>query len=381
MPEYLSPGVYVEEIPGGARPISAVGTSTAAFFGRAPKSDAAPRTPTLVTGWSEFGRLFIPELERHERPSPFATAVAGFFLNGGRKAYVVDIGEAETLTGDDLALIEAIEGISLVAAPGFTDIESHEALLADCERRKDRFAVLDTDESIEPLTDLTRSRQDGGARPRTSDRGIAALYTPWITVVDALTGERVDVPPSGHVCGLYATTDGTRGVHKAPANAPLRGALGVARRISAREQELLNPAGVNCIRVFESGIRVWGARTLADASSDFRYVPVRRLVTMISQSIERGTRWVVFEPNDLTLWKSIRRDVGNFLNGLWRDGALAGAAPEQAYFVKCDAETTTQTDIDEGRVVALIGIAPVKPAEFVIIRIGQSVGQSAVEVA
>lgn len=384
MPSYLAPGVFVEHVPGGARPIAAVGTSTAALFGRAPDPEAALRRPTAVTGFAEFARLFCAA--EAAGGSTLATAVAGFFANGGSHLHVVNLGPGrDPIAPADLMLLDAIEDISLVAAPGFADPASHDALIADCERRGDRFAVLDTPEDIDPLERPTRAAAlddtgpSAGLRPRQSDRGFAAIYTPWIVTRDALSGERAVQPPSGHLLGLYSRSDAERGVHKAPANMALAGALDLSRAISATEQELLNPVGVNCIRRFNQGIRVWGARTLADPASEWRYVPVRRLLTMIGQSLERGTRWVVFEPNDIRLWKALKRDIGAFLHTLWRDGALAGATADQAFFVKCDAETTTQADIDAGRVVALIGVAAVRPAEFVILRLGQSVTDAGVE--
>ncbi len=316
-----------------------------------------------------------------------ATAVAGFFANGGSSCYVVNLGmSGDALNPADMLLIDAIDRISLVAAPGYTDPASYEALIGDCERRGDRFAILDTPAKIDPLERFDREARigddgrTGGLRPRRSERGLGAVYTPWIVTHDALSGARTTQPPSGHVAGLYARSDAMRGVHKAPANMPVRGALDLTRQISDTEQEVLNPLGVNCIRSFPGeGIMVWGARTLADSASEYRYVPVRRLVTMISQSIERGTRWVVFEPNDAPLWKSLRRDIGAFLHFLWREGALAGATPEEAFFAECDAETTTQADIDGGRVVAVFGVAPLRPAEFVILRLVQSSAESTVE--
>jgi phage tail sheath protein FI len=174
---------------------------------------------------------------------------------------------------------------------------------------------------------------------------------------------------------VYARTDGMRGVHKAPANETLLGALNVRYRVTDEEQAGLNGAGVNCIRFFaDAGIRIWGARTVAEAASEWRYVNVRRLFNMVEKSIARATRWVVFEPNDETLWKSIRRDISAFLLRLWRDGALMGQRPEDAFFVKCDEETNPRESIDAGEVTAEIGIAPVKPAEFVFFRIGQHAG-------
>ena len=218
-------------------------------------------------------------------------------------------------------------------------------------------------------------------RPRNSDRGFGAFYFPWIVVTDPFSPkETVAVPPSGHLAGIYARTDGTRGVHKAPANETVRGALDLTYRITQAEQGELNVLGVNCLRFFPTqGIRVWGARTLADSASEWRYLNVRRLFNMIEESIGQGTRWVVFEPNDMTLWKSIKRDVTAFLTLQWRQGALLGATPEEAFFVQCDEETNPPEVIDAGQVVTVIGIAPVKPAEFVIFRIGQSAAGTEIE--
>lgn len=386
MPRYVQPGVYVEEVSGGARPITAVGTSTAAFLGYAANPEAALRVPTAITSFTEFKRIFAGDEAAADGGSILANAVAGFFANGGSNCYVVNLGSPEgPVTPDDLLLLDAIDGISLVAAPGCSDAASHEALIGDCERRGDRFAILDTPAAIDPIDRFQRQSRigedsgTGGLRPRSSARGLAAVYTPWIVIHDALSGAQTTQPPSGHVTGVYARTDAQRGVHKAPANTSLVGALGLTRSISSVEQDGLNPLGINCIRSFPDGIKVWGARTLADSTSEWRYVPVRRLVTMIARSVELGTRWVVFEPNDETLWKALRRDLGAFLHMLWRNGALAGAKPEEAYFVRCDATTMTQDDIADGRVVALIGIAPTRPAEFVILRLVQSTAGSRVE--
>ena len=190
--------------------------------------------------------------------------------------------------------------------------------------------------------------------------------------IQVFTGEQLDTPPSGHVAGIWARTDSMRGVHKAPANELVRGAIDVTQRLTFEEQGVLNPAGVNCIRYFpREGIRVWGARTLADAASEWRYLNVRRLFNMIEESIAEATRWIVFEPNDRTLWKSIRRDIGAFLTRVWRDGALMGRTADQAFFVKCDGETTTANDRNLGIVNIQVGFAPLKPAEFVIITIQQ----------
>ena len=190
----------------------------------------------------------------------------------------------------------------------------------------------------------------------------------------------VNIAPSGHLAGIWARTDALRGVHKAPANEPVRGALDLTYLLTRDEQGILNQSGVNCIRLFtREGIRVWGARTIADGSSEWRYLNVRRLFNMIEESIGTSTRWIVFEPNDRTLWKSIRRDISAFLTRLWRDGALMGRTPQEAFFVKCDEETNPPDSIDAGMVITLIGIAPVKPAEFIVFRISQYAGGSNTE--
>jgi phage tail sheath protein FI len=211
------------------------------------------------------------------------------------------------------------------------------------------------------------------------DSMFAAMYYPWIKVDNpAATGADTEifVPPCGHMAGLWAQTDDTRGVWKAPANVVVRGALDVELPITKTEQGLLNPIGINCIRPFGTrGIRVWGARTLS-SDSDWVYINVRRLFNMVETTILNGTQWVVFEPKDAKLWAGVKRTLNSFLRGLWRDGALFGATADQAFFVKCDAETNPPDSIDQGKLVVEVGIAPVKPAEFVIFRISQFKDQS-----
>ena len=207
------------------------------------------------------------------------------------------------------------------------------------------------------------------------DSAFAAFYYPWIKVDNPLTSGPADaeimVPPSGHIAGVWSRVDDTRGVWKAPANEVVRGALSTELDITKGEQSLLNPIGINCIRPFGTrGIRVWGARTLA-SDTDWTYVNVRRLFNMIETAIMEGTQFAVFEPNDQKLWAGLSRTISSFLRGLWRDGALFGATADQAFFVKCDAETNPPDSIDQGKVVVEVGIAPVKPAEFVIFRISQ----------
>jgi uncharacterized protein len=410
MPFYASPGVYVEEVPSGARPIGATGTSTAGFVGTAPDPTARLNEAVAINSWSEFLRTFA---STPDAPStPLARAVFGFFDNGGGRCFVVNIAADAPIGGSGrgrtgLAALEAIDEVAIVAAPGYADPLAYEELLSHCERLGDRVAILDPPariDSAEPLTRVatapvkpaggakngsggkpaaadaptgTPPAQTGspaepaGLRPRQSDYG--TFYVPWIVVRDPLSGDVLATPPSGHVAGVWARTDLTRGVHKAPANEPIRGVVDLSYRVTRGEQETLNPAGVNCIRYFPAeGVRIWGARTLAAEASEWRYLNVRRLFSMLKESIGDGTRWIVFEPNDQLLWRSIRRDIGAFLTRVWRDGALMGRTPQEAFFVKCDDETNPPEVRDAGMVVAEIGVAPVKPAEFVVFKLSQS---------
>jgi phage tail sheath protein FI len=384
------PGVYVEEIQTGPRPIEAVGTSTAAFLGVAPNAGAHVQEPVVITNWLQFTREFCGGAKKG---TPLAQAVYGFLDNGGSRCYVINVGEGGNISGKiengqrrGIALCEEIDEVAIIAAPGYSTTETYEALLSHCEKLKDRFCILDAPLDVKRLEDLT---QVGGAapeapaptgaparprrvglKPRESSYG--SFYFPWLVVQDPLSGERANVPPSGHMAGVYARVDGTRGVHKAPANEPIRGVNDLTYNVTNEDQEALNPAGVNCIRFFsDAGIRVWGARTVDAAASEWRYINVRRLFSMTEESIGRGTRWVVFEPNDYTLWKSVRRDVSGFLTRLWRSGALFGRTPEEAFFVKCDEETNPPDVINAGQLITIVGMAPVKPAEFIVFRIGQ----------
>jgi phage tail sheath protein FI len=390
MPSYLAPDIYIEEVSGGTRPIQAVGTSTAGFVGVAPDPTARLNEAVPINNWSQFVREFIPE---GATSTALSNAVFGFFQNGGHRCYVVNVGTAQSIAGGGrnrtgLDVLEEIDEIAIVAAPGYTSASAYDAVLTHCEKTGDRVAILDSPEVVPDINLLTRvattastgspQETDAGAgvRPRQSEAGYGAFYYPWITIRDPLSpNDIINVPPSGHLAGIWARSDADRGVHKAPANEIVRGALNVTYRLTRDEQGELNQVGVNCIRLFaREGIRVWGARTLAAGSSEWRYLNVRRLFNMIEESIADSTRWIVFEPNDRTLWKSIRRDVSAFLTLVWRDGALMGRVPEEAFFVKCDEETNPPEVIDAGMVVTLIGIAPVKPAEFIVFRISQYAG-------
>ncbi|AOS64302.1 phage tail sheath family protein [Actinoalloteichus hymeniacidonis] len=494
MPTYLSPGVYVEEVQGGSRPIEGVGTAVAAFVGFAEKGPF--HAPTLVTSWNQYTQHFGGYAE----DAYLAHAVFGYFANGGGLAYIVRIGgdpssgpasaqptaAAEVgglriealpdVTGDieveiadpegenppddrfrlvvrqggrivetfdvstkkttknyvvtqigersaviriaepagalarpergkapltppaadvptrvsaveyigDVAArtgfggLEAVDEITMVVVPdlmsahrrGVIDAEGVRtvqlALISHCEQMGDRVAILDT-----PPTLTAQQVRDWRQDEAGYDSRYATVYHPWIRVFDPVSGRNIPVPPGGHVAGVWARNDVERGVHKAPANEVVRTAVDLETPLSKGEQDLLNPIGVNCIRAFPGrGIRIWGARTLSSDPA-WRYLNVRRLFNYLEESILLGTQWVVFEPNDDRLWASIRRNVTAFLTEEWRRGALFGRTAQQAFYVKCDAETNPQESIDLGQVICEIGVAPVKPAEFVVFRLSQ----------
>ncbi|MGW1681960.1 phage tail sheath family protein [Saccharopolyspora sp. NPDC002376] len=494
MPSYLSPGVYVEEVQNGARPIEGVGTAVAAFVGFAAQGPF--HQPTLVTNWNQYVQTFGGFDDGY-----LAHAVYGYFANGGGTAYIVRIGgpSAESSTaatpqpaelgglrisalpgaGSDISVevadaegenppedrfrllvkqggkvaetfdvstkknvknyvvtqvrersklieitersstalarpenqsvalaappsapapatvdaqeyvgdlaartgfggLETIDEITMISVPdlmsahqrGLIDAEGVKtvqlAAISHCEQLGDRVALLDPPPGLNAQQVRTWRMEQAGY-----DSKYATLYYPWIKVFDPASGRNTLVPPSGHVAGVWARSDTERGVHKAPANEVIRGAVDLETNLSKGEQDLLNPIGVNCVRAFAGrGIRIWGARTLSSDPA-WRYLNVRRLFNYLEESILIGTQWVVFEPNDDRLWSSIRRNISAFLHQSWRDGALFGRTAEEAFFVKCDRENNPQESIDLGQVVCEIGVAPVKPAEFVVFRLSQ----------
>jgi uncharacterized protein len=271
-----------------------------------------------------------------------------------------------------LAGLEAVDEITMVCIPDamspLTDEGARQDLqnqvIAGCENQGDRMAILDPPKA-------TTSPEEMRAWRDQFDSKFATMYYPWIQVMDPLTDRPLKVPPCGHVAGLWARTDSTRGVHKAPANEVVLGANKLAFQVTPDEQGLMNRQGINCIRAFPGrGIRVWGARTIS-SDPEWRYVNVRRLFNYVSESIMEGTQWAVFEPNDSRLWTQLKISATNFLTRVWRDGALFGTTPDQAFYVKCDEETNPPYLVEAGQVTVEIGIAPVKPAEFVVFRISQ----------
>jgi phage tail sheath protein FI len=498
MPNYLSPGVYVEEVEAGSRPIEGVGTAVAAFVGLAARGPA--NTPTLVTNWNQFTSTFGEFVEG----SYLAHAIYGYFLNGGGAAYVVRVGadgvmptasaelpsaadkgkpafrvaalesgpsgnditveveapadapegtfklvvkqggkpietydnlstgkgkqnvativkaQSKTITIEEVGTVgapasgsvalagggtamparvspkdyvgnssdrtgfaglEAVDEVTMLTVPdlmsvyeqGIIDLEGLQAvqlaMLAHCELMGDRVAILDAPPGLN-AQQVKEWRVDKAGY----DSKYATLYWPWIKVFDPLSGQARFVPPCGHVAGIWARNDDTRGVHKAPANEVIRGAISLALNITKAEHDQLNPNGINCIRAFPGrGIRIWGARTISSDPA-WRYLNVRRLFNYVEESIFEGTQWVVFEPNDVRLWGRVKRTINAFLLRVWRDGALFGATPDQAFFVKCDGENNPPEVRDAGQLIVDIGIAPVKPAEFVVFRIAQFSG-------
>jgi phage tail sheath protein FI len=345
--------------------------------------DVDPRGPgyilNTVNATSQLVELsWIAPDEEPALPTQVAFADAALDGGGdGADAATVPNYVGTEATADDpaagLTALGAIDEIALLCVPDEVVLpEIREQVLLQCEQLKDRFAALQFPQGQSNVANLRIDRPSL----------YAAIYWPWIRVFDPRTQDTVLVPPSGHVLGIYARTDTTRGVHKAPANEDVRGIVTrdlpgnrtpLEFKVTKGQQDVLNPRNINVIRDFRAdgrGIRVWGARTTA-TDPDWKYVNVRRLFIFLEESIDQGTQFVVFEPNYEATWAIVRRSISNFLTRVWRDGALAGTTPEEAFFVRCDRTTMTPDDIDNGRLICYIGVAPVKPAEFVIFRISQ----------
>ena len=331
-------------------------------------------------------RFAAADLMADLRGADAADAIYGYRLAGGHDGLMVSpadlAGSAadpddRTVKATGLEALAEVEDIAIVALPDSGDMGTvdlctlaSQNLVAHAERERYRIAVVDG-----PINSSLNNIRDFRGK---FDSKYAALYYPWIRVFDpnerfsqGTPPKQIALPPSGFITGIYARNDIERGVHKAPANEVVRGLNKFELNINKPRQEVINPEGINALRFFDGrGFRVWGARTMS-SDPEWKYVNVRRLFIFIENSIDRSSQWAVFEPNNRILWDNIRRMVEDFLLVLWRDGALLGSKPEEAFFVRCDRTTMTQNDLDNGRLVCLIGIAPVKPAEFVIFRIGQ----------
>jgi phage tail sheath protein FI len=386
MTEILFPGVCVEEIETAAHPIPGVSTDVAGFVGF---TERGSHRPKLVTSFAQFKRIFGVPVSPERGFLPYA--VEGFFENGGRKAYVARVGRAtkakvaaSVFIGNPrakpsrrrgLAGLADIQEISMLAlpdaahprVPGKVRRSILAAAVAQCDARRDRIVFIDVPAGARDL---------GQSDPiiRSIESSYAAVHGPWLEVPQGKRGLPVSLPPSGQVVGIYARNDNDRGVWKELAGmaAEVRGISGLTLNLTEKELETLADARINAIADFRNagrGIRLWGARSRS-VDADWKYISVRRLVIFIEASIDRGLQWVVFEPNGETLWANVRATVEDFLLAQWRKGAFPGTKPEQAFFVRCDRTTMTQNDIDNGRLICLIGVAPLKPAEFVVVRIG-----------
>ena len=316
----------------------------------APAPAAAGITPYELCGGGAEGMLVLTPAGGSNGGAPTPDSFLGVDGGPGKR------------TGLQAFLENA--NVSVMAIPGITDPDVQAGLIGFCEGKKSCFAILDAPIDLKKPNDVANFRD-------MYDSTYAAMYHPWLQMYDAGAKRSDYFPPSGAMAGVYARSDNERGVHKAPANEVVRGCTGLSCNYNTGEQDILNPIGVNLIRAFPGrGIRVWGARTIS-SNGLWKYLNVRRLFIYVEESIRANTNWVVFEPNSEELWGRVRRTIESFLAVCWRDGALAGSSPDQAYYVECGPTTMTQDDIDNGRLICEIGIAPVKPAEFVIFRITQ----------
>ena len=385
MSEYLAPGVYIEEVPFGSHPIEGVPTSNAAFvdiFQQGPLNKALK-----MTSFADFERTF----GGLDACSEASYAIRQYYLNGGRIAWVVRVDDAgaENLTGDAAAQtgMYALEGIApdsfnILCLPAVANLDqqSFAAVISAAEkfcRHKRAFLIVDPPSTIKTKDEMVDWMQtNDGLRHRN-----AAIYFPRLEIPDPLNGNQPrNVGASGTLAGVYARIDETRGVWRAPAGAEadLRG-VNLSEQLTNSENGELNELGINALRSFpQIGNVAWGARTLAGSdqeASEWKYVPVRRLALYLKESLYQGSKWANFEPNDDLLWAQIRSSFGAFMNNLFRQGAFQGTKAGEAFFIKCDRTTTTEDDIEQGIVNIIVGFAPLRPAEFVLIRIQQLAGQ------
>jgi uncharacterized protein len=400
-----APGVYIEEQPRSSL-IAGVSTGIAAFVG--PTVYGPVNEARRVTNYDEFLAHYataqpdgtISLSMPGGQPFYLAHAVRGFFSNGGKEAYVVRVGavpgQHETPKPptrgqyeEGINVLGRIDGVNLLCIPDAAahpeQVAIQQAMIKHCRDLQDRFAILDPPpigkSSIEQHRRIVQDYPKGVR----SEGGFAALYYPWLEVLDPSgTGPipgRILVPPSGHIAGVYARSDAERGVHHAPANTPIQGAIGLEDNLMGAQMNPFNQAGVNVLCLFPGSAQVvvWGARTTADPSdTDWRYVNVRRVMLYIEESIAEGVQWAVFEPNNSALWQKLKRSIQEFLTRVWNDGALAGATAEQAFYVRIDEELNPPSLWALGKLIIEIGLAPIRPAEFIIVRLDLSDGGAAV---
>jgi phage tail sheath protein FI len=369
---YQTPGVYREDV--FPEPPPELRTGVPAFLGLASKGKM--NDPVRLVLWPQFEEQFgLPD-----KGGFLADAVRGFFENGGRLCYVIRLDDQpsfEDALAAGLQVLESLDTIDLICVPDLATLTESDTIyrlqrqvLAHCHKLGDRFAILDSrrGDDLEKIKKRPDELRQGGVSGTNG-----ALYFPWIGLGALEKTGRTTVryvPPCGHVAGVYAACDERVGVHKAPANEELAGVLDLQFNLTEAQQADLNPVGVNCLRAFPGrGIRVWGARTLAEKNSAWTYVNVRRLFLTAGRWIERAVAGVVFEPNDLRLWLRLERELRAYFSDLFQRGALKGGTEEEAFYVKCDAETNPPEVREAGLVVTEIGLAPASPNEFVVVRL------------
>jgi uncharacterized protein len=386
-PNTRNPGVKIAEVQLVGPPILGVATNVAGFVGTAPNTTRTEFKDKahLVTSLDQFLQEYVADKVDPNNPKPddplhipanlkstaLSIAVAGFFQNGGQQCWVVNTADIKA----GLKELEAIDDVSIVAAPGANQLADYSELQKHVETLKDRVAILDPPAGVADHGKLIKTMATGGDGLRPPSSIYEAFYYPQIKITPALKGDGdpkvpLDAFPSGHIAGLYASVD----PHRAPANLRIRGALGVVENITDAAQNALNPKGVNAIRLFTEGPTVFGARTIQDegAPTDalFLYISTRRLTNFVQESLQNGLRFAVFEPNTIPLRQRIARSARAFLDGVWRDGALFGAKADDAYYVRFPDAFNTDDDRAKGRLTIEIGIRVAFPAEFIIIRIG-----------
>jgi phage tail sheath protein FI len=368
--ELKAPGVYVEDVSAAGPIAGAAGASVAALVGTVtkPPADAQLGVPVMVTSWTSYKDQF----GEHKSGLDMPHAVKGFFDNGGTTAYVVPVKDLPNGLAGALDGLTRVRDVGLVCVPGLVDGDQQKKVTDHCAEMRNRFAVLDGVNDTTPFkTDGELQKQIGKLKATSS---YAALYWPWVEVDDPTPPANGPptrlVPPSGHVAGIMARSDGRVGVHKAPANEAVRGIRDIGYRLNDTEQGQLNKAGVNALRQFATGPPLlWGARTLSGDTA-WRYVNVRRLVSYVESSILEGVRWAVFAPNDVALWKGLERSISEFLTRVWRSGALFGRTAAEAFYVRIDDELNPEPVRALGQVFVEVGLAPVRPAEHVVVRLG-----------
>lgn len=354
MKRFVSPGVWIEETRSERRLLARSGRSVFGVSGALPIPADRPHEAATFSSFSAFYQHFRGE--EWKAASPLTQAVHGFYANGGRHCVVVPTDEVD----EALDALAHEEDVTIVAAPG--RIDAHAALATHAEQMGNRVVILDLPDNKV-------------CEPPAVASSMAVCYHPWLRVTDHVTTEKTLISPSGHIAGAWAANDLARGVHNAPANIELKGIIGLSRAVSTAEQARLNPLGVNVIRDLPGrGPVIWGARTLAGPSSDYRFIQVRRLVNQIKDDVCHGTMDAVFEQQGRRLWTTIQRQISSYLAGLWRQGALAGTTEREAFFVRCDEETNPPHEVEAGRVHVWIGVAVVKPAEFVVFTFSQRTG-------